>query len=141
MKEEKIIIKEVTLAKPTGNSDNGASSESGIHIESKSIEFETVRIADCVIDIASNTAIEIETNEVFPIVKRDRNNRIDKSEAELIAKGDTVALHLLEKDWKKISMLYQINLKARAKKVYMDYLKNKQKDEAQKIKTIGKKKS
>ena len=51
----------------------------------------------------------------------DNNNRIV---GELIS-GQLYPVVCADKNWDKISYLYQLSLKARAKKIYQRYLENK----------------
>lgn len=119
-----LIIKDVVLAKPTGNRLSVTNSEFGIEKENWKIEFEVLKMVTCVIDIESNKAIDIETNECFDIVKRDNFGKIMKSHLPQIINGETMALQLREKDWKNMSVLYQLELKSRAQRVWNRYFTN-----------------
>ena len=119
-----VIIKEAVLARPTGQFDSGYEM-TGKTVHSKlMIEFENVKTETCVIDEERGKAISIETREIYDFVKRNETGRIVSHEIEKIKPNEIIALRLMDKDWDKISMLYQLSLKVRAKEVYESYMKN-----------------
>ena len=131
MKNNEVIIEDVLFAKANIKRGTVQLNPDGLP------EFSFVRTATCVIDKEESKAIDIETGEIFDIVKREKgiilNNEYDR-----ILDGQEHALRLMPKNWDKISLLYQLALKDRAKKMYKRYLDSKQ-DNVAKVKKIGQK--
>lgn len=132
MKNNEVIIKEVVFAKANIQKGKIQMNPDGLP------EFSFVRTATCVIDNEENKAIDIETGEVFDVVKREKGIILN-DEYPRILDGQEHALRLMPKDWDKISLLYQLAIKDRAKKIYKRYLASKQEDNIVKVKKIGKK--
>lgn len=123
-----IIIKSAFLAKTTGQLDyNYGLSPEGFG-KIISAEFQIVREITAVVDQENQEIIDIETHEVFPIAQRDEFRRIKGLDSTKLENDKIVALHLLDKEWDKMSMLYQLELRSRAKKVYKRYLEDKQRN-------------
>lgn len=143
MKNNELIIKEVILAK---NGTKGVSfyspsaSNNGTLVSGTTFSFDIEKTITCVIDEANSKAIDIETNEVWNLIKRNENGKILREEYPKILNGEVCALRTIDKNWDKISMLYQLNLKERARKVYQRYLDGLPKKEDEKVYTIGNKK-
>ena len=131
MKKDELVIKEAIFAKVNTYKGKLQMDQDGRH------EFSTVRTATCVVDEANNKAIDIETGEVFDVVRRIKGIIVDE-DYDKILDGNEHILELFSKDWDKISLLYQLALKDRAKKIYKRYLENRQ-DEVVKVKKIGNK--
>lgn len=109
--------------------------DDGTQVLSKILEFTNIRTMDCVIDEERGNAIDIETGNIYHIIKRDNRGILLPDEAEFINKTESGVLFVYkyrEKNMKDISLLYQMNLKARAQKKYEQYLENLKKDEPQK---------
>ena len=140
MKNNNIIIKEVKLAKYTGNQNTKSGAKNSRRDHYTSFEFELVKTTTCVIDVERNKAIDIETGEIWNLVQRNDQGIILKEELTKILTGEICALRTYEKDWDKISLLYKLTLKDRAKKIYMRYLDSLG-NECAKVKKIGKKES
>lgn len=121
MKNDELLIKEVTLARYGGIVGSSARIEGDRYAHLRIVDFTVERTITCVIDTDDNVAIDIETGDIWSLVERDSNNRIS---SELIS-GQLYPLVCNDKDWSKISYLYQLTLKARAKKIYQRYLENK----------------
>lgn len=132
MKNDELIIKDAVFAKT--NIINGKIVTDSDGRE----EFHIVRTATCVIDESENKAIDIETGEVFDVVRRERGIIIPE-DYERILDGNEYILNLIPKNWDQISLLYQLSIKDRAKKIYKRYLAVKQEEDVQKVKKIGKK--
>lgn len=130
-----IIIKEALLAKPTGNFDSGYILEENIAHNRLIVEFENVKTETCVIDVERGKAISIETREIYDCAERDEMGRITSHEITKIKPNEIIALRLMDKEWNKISLLYQINLKARAKQVFDSYMKIVSNEESEKVYT------
>lgn len=127
MSKDKLMIKRVFLAKPTGNSDySHGSNQEGFRMKI-SVEFQIIGEKTAVFVPKYRELIDIETSEVFPIVERDEMGRIQNFDVDNLSGQEVVALHFLDKEWEKMGLLEQLELKTRAKKVYHSYLKNKQK--------------
>lgn len=135
-----VIIKEVKLAKYTGKRNNNFEVKNWERKHYASFEFELVKTATCVIDAERNKAIDIETGEIWSLVQRDDVGYILIEEFPKILTGETCALGTYEKDWDKISLLYKLLLKERAKKIFQRYLDSLVVEE-NKVKKIGEKKS
>ena len=121
MKNDELLIKDVTLARYGGVVDSSAQIDGNKYAHLHVIDFTVARTITCVIDINDNVAIDIETGDIWNLVERDANNRIS---SELIP-GQLYPVVYNDKDWSRISYLYQITLKARAKKIYQRYLEDK----------------
>ena len=121
MKNDELLIKEVTLARYGGVVDSSGQIEKNRYVHFHIVDFTVERTIICVIDTNDNVAIDIETGEVWNLVERDDNNRIS---SELIP-NQLYPLVCNDKDWSRISYLYQITLKSRAKKMHQCYLENK----------------
>ncbi len=134
MKNDELLIKEVTLARYNGVVDSSAQIDGNKYAHLQVVDFTVERTITCVIDTNDNVAIDIETGDVWNLVKRDANNRIS---SELIS-GQLYPVVYNDKDWSRISYLYQITLKARAKKIYQCYLENKFEEQHNKQKTKNK---
>ena len=124
-----VIIKEAVLARPTGHRDSGYAMHDDKVVGKMMIEFENVKTETCVIDEQRGKAISIETREIYDFVKRDEAGRITSHEIEQMGPNDIIALRLIDKDWDKISMLYQLSLKKRAKEVFESYMDGISKEE------------
>lgn len=133
MKNNELLINEVTLARYGGVVDSSAQMEGNKYTHFHVVDFTTDRTITCVIDVVDNVAIDIETGEVWNLLKRNENYRIID---ELIP-GQIYPVVLRDKNWSRISQLYQLSLKARAKKIYQRYLESKHEEHNnQKIKNM-----
>lgn len=121
MKNDELLIKEVTLARHGGVVDSSARMEGNKYAHFHVVDFTVERTITCVIDMNDNVAIDIETGDIWNLIKRDKNNRIV---GDLIP-NQLYAVVCRDKNWDEISYLYQLSLKARAKKIYQRYLENK----------------
>lgn len=131
MINDKLLIQDVTLARCGEVVDETSQSFGGKVSHSCVVEFITEKTITCVIDKKDNVAIDIETGKVWPFIKRNENNKII---SELVF-GQLYPITGMDKNWDEISYMYQLSLKARAKKVYQRYLENKMADENEKRKT------
>jgi len=120
----KVIIKEAVLARPTGHRDSGYTMKDEKVVGKLIIEFENVKTETCVIDEERGKAISVETRQVYDFVRRDPVGRIASHEIEKIKSNEIIALRLMDKNWDKISMLYQLSLKERAKEVFKSYIES-----------------
>lgn len=120
MKDSRLLIQDVVLAKCGGVVNNSKDNEKCVQV----IEFTFEKTITCVVDKINNVAIDIETCKVWPIIKRDENNRI----VDDLIQDQLYPIKFIDKNWDEISYLYQISLKARAKDIYQRYLKNKEID-------------
>lgn len=121
MKNDELLIKEVTLARYDGVVDSSAQIEGNKYAHLQVVDFTVERTITCVIDTNDNVAIDIETGDIWKLVERDDNNRIS---GELVS-GQLYPVVCSDKDWSRISYLYQITLKSRAKKMHQCYLENR----------------
>jgi len=122
MSSEKLMIRDVVFAVPTGKQDSGYITQ-GQNLRGKIfVEFEVVNTGICVIDEQRSKAISIETGEVFDIMRRDESGRIVSHEIEKIHPNHLIVLRVLEIKKNKASLLNQRKLKPRAKEVYRSYL-------------------
>ena len=121
MKNDELLIKEVTLARYGGVVDSSANIEGDRYTHLHVVDFTVERTITCVIDTNDNVAIDIETGDIWRLVERDSNNRIL---GELVS-GQLYPLVCNDKNWSRISYLYQLSLKARAKNIYQRYLESK----------------
>ena len=124
-----IVIKEAVFAKVSIVNGKKQIDTEGRH------EFFVVRTATCVIDEDENKAIDM---EVFDVVRRVKG-AIVSEDYDRILDGQEHILRLVSKDWDKISLLYQLAIRDRAKKIYKRYLASKHEDDIIKVKKIGKK--
>lgn len=129
MKNNELIIKEVTLAKCDGVSDQKVSYERSKCKTINVLSFTVIRTITCVFDSENNNVIDIETGEVWSLPLRDECGRITDLNEEQILQP----LLISEKDWDKISYLYQLAIKSQAKRVYQRYLENVIKPKCKKI--------
>ncbi len=132
MKINEIAVKEATLAKYDCVGESRVGFEKGKKKTFEVLSFTTVKTINCVVDYGSNEVIDIETGETFKMPVRDDDGRIVSFDKE----QELQPIVIMEKNWDKISYLYQLSLKAQAKKVYNRYLLSK---EEQKVKKIGSK--
>lgn len=119
---DSVIIKDVVLARPTGHLESGYTKNNTGVVGKMMIEFENIKTETCVIDEIRGKAISIETADIYDIVRRDMSGRIIPDEIGRVQQNNIIALKLIDKDWDKISMLYKMNLKRRAKQVFESYL-------------------
>lgn len=134
MKNDELLIKEVTLARYGGIVGSSAQMHGGIYTRLHVVDFTVERTITCVIDTNDNVAIDIETGDIWNLVERDDSNRIL---GELVS-GQLYPLVCNDKDWSRISYLYQITLKSRAKKMHQCYLENKLQEQRDKQKIKNK---
>lgn len=134
MKKDELLIKEVTLARYGGVVDSSAQIDGNKYAHLHVVDFTVERTITCVIDTNDNVAIDIETGDIWNLVERDGNNRIS---SELIPEQLYPVVYN-DKDWSRISYLYQITLKARAKKIYQRYLEDKFENQCNKQKIKNK---
>lgn len=132
MKINEIAVKEATLAKYDCVGDSRVGFENGKKKTFEVLTFTTVKTINCVVDYGSNEVIDIETGETFKMPVRNDDGRIVSFDKE----QELHPIVIMDKNWAKISYLYQLSLKAQAKKVYNRYLLSK---EEQKVKKIGSK--
>ena len=126
MSKTKILIKEAILATMTGKTDSGFEISGGKQKNKIFIEFEVHKVITCVVDEINHNVINIETREVFPLIEKDDQGRIQNDQLITLSNSDVVALRLMDKDWSKMSLLYRLSLENRSKKVYDEYLKEYQ---------------
>lgn len=132
MKINEIAVKEATLAKYDCVGDYRVGFENGKKKTFAVLTFTTVKTINCVVDYGSNEVIDIETGETFKMPVRNDDGQIVSFDKE----QELHPIVIMDKNWDKISYLYQLSLKAQAKKVYNRYLLSK---EEQKVKKIGSK--
>ncbi len=132
MKINEIAVKEATLAKYECVGDYRVGFENGKKKTFEVLTFTTVKTINCVVDYGSNEVIDIETGETFKMPVRNDDGQIVSFDKE----QELHPIVIMDKNWDEISYLYQLSLKAQAKKVYNRYLLSK---EEQKIKKIGSK--
>lgn len=126
MSKTKLLIKEAILATMTGKTDSGFEFVDGKRNSQMFIEFEVNKVITCVVDEINHNVINIETREVFPLLEKDDQGRIQNDQLITLTNSNVVALRLMEKDWSKMSLLYRLSLESRSKKVYDEYLKGRQ---------------
>lgn len=142
MKNKNLIIKEVILAKNGTKEVSFYSpdvSNARTLIPATAFSFDIEKTITCVIDEENCKAIDLETNEVWDLIKRNDKGQILKEDYPKILSGEICALRTIDKNWEKISLLYQLDLKDRARKVYQKYLDNLPQKEDEKVYTIRKK--
>ena len=137
MKNDEVIIKEVTIASATGRHDSSHKYSQNTITPATTFEFTAVKTVTCVIDEERSNAIDIETGEKWHLVRRNELGFILPEEFDQILNGKDFALKTKDKEWDKISLLYQLVLKERAKKIFDRYLKSL---EPTKVKRIEKSK-
>lgn len=117
--------------------------ETGTQLLSKTLEFTNIKTVDCVIDEERGNAIDLETGNIYHIIKRDNFNNILKEEVDRIndiPNGDLLVYKYYRKNMKNISLLYQMYINARAQKKYQEYLEKIKTEKDIKVKTIRRKK-
>ena len=77
--------------------------------------------------------IDIETHDVYPMFERDEKGRIKGLSISDLNEQKVIALYFLDKEIDKMSLLYQIDLKSRAKKIYRNYLDTKEHKEKSRV--------
>lgn len=122
MKNNDVIIKEVTIARKEAETDAFCTLNDESLSKKKTIVFEQVKTITCVIDEVNSKAIDIETREVWDIIRRDEKGKIIPEDYDKAFNGEPCALRLQEKNWEKMSMLYQLSLQDRGRRVYQSYL-------------------
>ena len=88
------------------------------------IDENSIFSINCVIDFDNYKAIDIETGNIFDILKRQPNGLIIYDDNNLIKFDFPYVLEYKEKDMTKISMLYGLQMKSRAKRAYDEYMTN-----------------
>ena len=105
------------------------------------LSFTNVKTINCVVDEVRGNVIDLETGNVYHIIKRSRWGIVSEEEAQNIrnSEKDTLFIYrFYEKNMDNISMLYQMLLNSRAQKKYQEYLKNIEIKESQKVKKLDK---
>lgn len=105
------------------------------------LSFTNIKTINCVVDEVRGNAIDLETGNVYHVIKRGRWGIVSQEEAENIrnSEKDTLFIYRFhEKNMDNISMLYQMFLNSRAQKKYQEYLKNIEIEESGKIKKLDK---
>lgn len=138
MKNNDVIIKEVTIARKEAATEDFCIFNDESVSQKRSIVFEQIKTITCVIDEVNNKAIDIETKEVWDIIRRNDKGHIIPEDYEKAFSGEPCALRIKEKDWEKMSMLYQLSLKDRGRKVLQNYFSSL--EQSGPIKTLKNKK-
>lgn len=121
MKNDKLLIKEVALARYGGVVDSLVKIEGNEYTLLHVADFTVERTITCVIDTNDNVAIDIKMGDVWNLIERDDDNRIV---SELIL-NQLYPIVYNDKDWSRTNYLSQLALKGRAKNVYKHYLESK----------------
>lgn len=88
------------------------------------IDENSIFSINCVIDFDNYKAIDIETGNTFDILKRQPNGLIICDDDNLIKFNVPYVSEYKEKDMTKVSMLYGLQMKSRAKRAYDEYMTN-----------------
>ena len=130
-KKDKVVIKEAFIFK-----FNQEGMQYGIGAENaeehiKQLEFENIKNAICVIVSEDNIAIDIDTEDLYPIIRRDKKGRVIASEDIYLGKPHVLILR--ENNWDEMSLIQQLLLKSKAKEVYTRYNKTNNNEKVLKI--------
>lgn len=131
MKNDELVIKEITLARYGGVVDSASIVEGNQYKHIQISDFTVEKTITGVVDYFHEVIIDIETGKVFPILNRDENRRI----IDELNIGELYPLYMQNKNWDEISYLYQLVIKSQAKRVYQRYLENRELEENNKTKT------
>lgn len=85
------------------------------------IDENSIFTITCVIDFDNNKAIDIENGNVYEMVKRDEKGRIINSAENPVKFDYPYVTEYKEKNMEKVSMLYGLQMKSRAKRAYEEY--------------------
>lgn len=137
MKNDELVIKEITLARYGGAIDSTGIVEDNKYKHIQISDFTVEKTITGIVDWYNEVIIDVETGKVFKILNRDENRRI----IDELKNGELYPLFMQDKNWDEISLLYQLVIKTQAKRVYQRYLgeeleKNDNKNKT-KIKTKG----
>lgn len=113
-----LIIKKAAIAVPTGNLDSTYVVTSTNFKSKKVVEYNVVKIVDCVVVEEDNVIIDVDTDIVFPIVKRDDEGNVLMDNVD-----GAVALHIFDQRFDKMNGIELFILNGSAKSAYKNYLK------------------
>lgn len=135
MKNDELVIKEITLARYGGAVDSTSIVEDNKYKHIQISDFTVEKTITGIVDWYNEVIIDIETGKVFKILNRDENRRI----IDELKNGELYPLFMQDKNWDEISLLYQLVIKTQAKRVYQRYLGEEveKKNNKTKIKTKG----
>lgn len=118
--KNKIIIKKAAIAAPTGKLDSTYVVTSTGFKRKKVVEYNVIKVINCVVVEEDNIIIDVETHEIFPIVTRGEAGIVLNDNAPV-----TVALHIFEPRFDKMDSIELFILNGMAKSAYKSYLKTK----------------
>lgn len=134
MKNDKLLILDVTLARYGGVVDNSSKVEGNVYKSIQIVDFTVEKTITGIIDKENSKVIDIETGAVFQILKRDKDNRI----IDKLVSRQLYPISFVNKNWIDSGLLYQLCIKAKAKQVYQHYLENMNNNEVNKVKIKSK---
>lgn len=118
MKNDELVIKEITLARYGGVVDSTSVVEDNKYKHIQISDFTVEKTITGIVDWYNEVIIDIETGKVFKILNRDEKRRI----IDELKIGELYPLFMRDKNWDEISLLYQLVIKSQAKRVYQRYL-------------------
>ena len=133
MLKDNLTIKRVFLAQPTGKSNCSYGCSQGKFESKINTEFRVVGEITAIVVPEYQEVIDIETHDVYPMFERDEKGRIKGLSISDLNEQKVIALYFLDKEIDKMSLLYQIDLKSRAKKIYRNYLDTKEHKEKSRV--------